>query len=334
MKHLRRAAAIFIFLTPFAAALPLRAGDEAVNALLLLSSADTAFDKKFQDYLNKNGARLLDSYPPSVFIGYIPQGMDRKLGDVYGVTVYRDKVTDLAAFAVHGDKAVMAVNVWNKRFQEDPPEAPMVVSTKVRRAGKNGDGIELCWNEVIKAVSYRLQISPAEDFVRVPFDIILSGRACYTLFPAFWDDGVYHWRVAGIQVLNTGYNKEGTFSRPDSFAVSKPAGKGAASKPMAQTMPEEAKLSSGELRWTPGGYPYYRLQVSETPDFKLPLADVFTDTCTYNAAALPIKAGGEYFVRVMASDGSVSSNWSDIAKITYEPVKRKFGYRKRPGRRP
>ena len=332
MKHLKLLAALFFILNLFTAAGPLWAGEEAVNALLLLSSADTAFDQKFQDYLNKNGARLLDSYPPSVFIGFIPQGMDRKLGDVYGVTVYRDKVTDLAAFALHGDKAVMAVNVWNKRFQEDPPEAPMVVSTKVRRAGKKGDGIELCWNQVMKAVSYRLQISPAENFARIPFDLVIPGRACYTLFPAFWDDGVYYWRVAGIQILNTGYSKEGTFSRPDSFAVSKPALKGKGARPMAQAMPEEARLSTNELRWGPGGYPYYRFQLSETPDFILPLADVFTDTCTYNAAALPIKSGGEYYVRIMASDGSVSSKWSEVSKIVYEPVKRKSGYRKRPGR--
>ena len=310
---------------------PVPAADEGVNALLLLKSERTAFDRKFQDFLNKGGARLTDANPPYVFTGYIPETLDKDLAAKFGGTVYRARVADLAAFALYGEKAVIAVNNWNKRFLADPASAPLIISTRARKAGRAGDGIELSWNEVMKAASYRLQISPAEDFSRVPFDVTVRGTS-YVLYPAFWPDGVHYWRVAGRMTLNTAEERESPFSKPDSFAVSKPPRKPGQTPPQPPSLPAEARFTGRELRWEPG-QPYYRLQLSYSGDFSAPVADVFTDTSSYRAAGLPLEPGGEYFMRVMASDGYSASAWSAPGSFIYSPAKKKRGPRRGEGGR-
>ena len=136
-KHLMAVTtALFAFLVFLS---PARAADESpANALLVVPSERTVFDRKFQDFLEKNGAKLLHSHPPSVFIGYIPRELDKQLAEKFGAIVYRDKVDDWSSFARYGENAVFAVNAWNKRFVEDPPEAPLVVSSKVQQVGRKG----------------------------------------------------------------------------------------------------------------------------------------------------------------------------------------------------
>lgn len=304
---------------------PAPAAEQPVNALLLVPSSSMAFDAKFQDFLNKSGARLLQSYPPSVFIGYIPGSLDKELAKTYGATVYRTKVDDWSSFARYGEKAVLAVNTWNKRFVDDPPVAPLIVSSRVRRAGRKSAGINLTWNEMMKAVSYRLQISPDEEFSSVQLDTLLN-RNSYRIFPAFWEEGVYYWRVSGLMALNNGETKESEFSRPDSFAVSRPPRPPSSARPDAPALPPEAKFAGPAIRWESTGK-YYRLQLSLTEDFSAPLADVFTDTCSYKVAGLPVTAGVDYYMRVLPSDGWVSGPWSPASMITMEPPAR--GRRKR-----
>ncbi len=291
--------------------------DKQVNAMLVLPSGQTAFNGKFQDFLDKKGAKLLHSYPPSVFVGYIPAALDAELGEMYGALVYRDRVEDWSSFARYGESAVFAVNAWNKRFVEDPPEAPLVVSSMVQRSGRKGEALSLTWNEVIKAASYHLQISSDEAFSAFSLDTVLP-RNNYRLFPAFWKDGVYYWRVAGILTLNNGAAKEGPFSEANSFAVSKPA-RSAGPKPAAQALPAKAGFPTEKITWYPGAARYYRLQISKTTDFDSPLADVFTDTCTYKAAELPVKAGKAYYMRVMGADTFGPGDWSNISEVTIEP---------------
>ncbi|PIU18535.1 MAG: hypothetical protein COT18_10335 [Elusimicrobia bacterium CG08_land_8_20_14_0_20_59_10] len=309
-------AAFILFLT----AAPAPAAEQPVNALLLVPSSSMAFDAKFQDFLNKNGARLLQSYPPSVFIGYIPASLDKKLAKTYGARVYRTKVDDWSSFARYGEKAVLAVNTWNKRFVDDPPVAPLIVSSRVRRAGSKSAGINLTWNQMMKVVSYRLQISPDEEFSSVELDTLLKPNS-YRIFPAFWKEGVYYWRVSGLMTLNNGDTRESGFSRPDSFAVSRPPRPPSSARPDAPALPPEAKFTGPALRWESTGK-YYRLQLSLTGDFSAPVADVFTDTCSYKAAGLPITAGVDYYMRVLPSDGWVSGEWSPVSKITVQPAAR------------
>ena len=298
---------------------PARSADDSpANALLVVPSEQTVFDKKFQDFLEKNGAKLLHSHPPSVFVGYIPRELDKRLKDIYGALVYRDRVDDWSSFARYGENAVFAVNAWNKRFVEDPPEAPLIVSSKVQQAGRGGDALMLTWNEVMKASSYRLQISTDEAFGTLALDTVLA-RNSYRLIPAFWKDGVYYWRVAGLLTLNTGEAKEGAFSESYSFAVSKPA-RAAGVKLGAPPLPGKNKFKGKPLSWaSPVSFKYYRLQLSETADFEAPLLDVFTDTCTYKLSGLPVKRDTPYYMRVMGSDGAAAGDWSGVSEIIVEP---------------
>jgi len=299
-----------------AAAVHSAAADAPVNALLVVPS-ETAFNKKFQDFLDKNGAKLLHSHPPSVFIGVIPPELDKQLKEKFGAEVYRDKVDDWASFARYGENAVYAVNAWNKGFQEDPPAAPLVISTRVQKAGRKGDTLKLVWNEVMKARAYRLQISQDETFDAVLLETVVQ-RSQYSLVPAFWKEGVYFWRVAGLMTLNTGETVEGGFSQPYSFAVSKPS---AAPGPKlgAPQLPEKTRVKGRPLAWpAPAAFKYYRLQLAETADFAAPLLDVFTDTCTYKLSGLPVKWGEPYYMRVMGSDGASAGDWSRVSEVVVE----------------
>lgn len=302
----------------FACGLPSRAEEEQVNALLVVPTAELAFDHKFQDFLARNGAKLLQSYPPSVFEGFIPQELDKELGELYGVLVYRERVEDWSSFAKYGEKAVFAVNSWNKRFVEDPPAAPLPVSLSVLKGGRKGAAIDLNWNEVMKAVSYRLQISTEETFGALSLETGLA-RNTYRLYPAFWDDGVYYWRVSGVMLLNNGEIREGAFSAAGSFAVSRKDRPGTMPRPDAPVIPAKARFAGKPLSWNPGKAKFFRLQLSTTKDFSAPLADVFTDTCTYKAAELPMKNGKAYYMRVMGADTFGPGEWSDISEVTVEP---------------
>lgn len=291
--------------------------DNQVNAMLVLPEAKTAFDRKFQDFLDKNGVKLLHSYPPSVYVGYIPQTLDAELGDKYGALVYRDKVDDWSSFARYGESAVFAVNSWNKRFLEDPPEAPMVVSSKVQQSGRKGEALNLSWNEVMKAASYRLQISSDAAFSSVSLDTVLP-RNNYRIFPAFWTDGVYYWRVAGILTLNNGETREGAFSEAYSFAVSKPS-RAVGPKPAYSALPAKSRFKGRPISWpAAASVKYYRMQLSETADFASPLVDVFTDTCTFKLSGFPVKRGVTYYMRVMPSDGASAGDWSGVSEVVIE----------------
>lgn len=313
---------LMILLAWTAGAAPVRAGEPPqANALLALPSEKTAFDKGFQEFLDKGGAKLLDSYPPSVFVGYIPASMDPVLKERYGALVYREKVEDWSVFARYGERAVFAVNAWNKRFVEDPPEAPLVVSSSVRQTPKRKEGFTLNWNEVMKALYYRLQISREPDFSELMVDAKAAANS-YAVFPAFWADGVYYWRVAGVLGLNNGAVRDGAFSETYTFAVSRPGAPAAKRLPAPE--PPREKAFSKAIYWGPSGpFKFYRLQVSETPDFAPPVADVFTDTCSFKVSGLPVKKDAPYYIRLMGSDGSAYGGWSEPAEIRIETVKRR-----------
>jgi hypothetical protein len=296
---------------------PARAGEDGqANALLVVPSATMVFDKDFQDFLNKNGVKLLQSYPPSVFVGYIPKPLDKELGEKYGAAVYRDRVDDWGSFARYGEKAVFAVTEWNKRFVEDPASAPMVISSSVKRAGRKDEVIDLDWNEVMKASSYRLQISTDPYFGGAALDTVLA-RNSFRVVKAFWPDGVYYWRVAGLLKLNNGRVRAGGFSEAYSYAVSKPVrGDGAApGRPVLKNAAVKRALT-----WAPaGGARYYRVQLSATADFSATAVDVFTDTCSLRLSGLPLKREIPYYVRAKASDGVSAGDWSEAAEVTLEP---------------
>ncbi len=304
---LTAAAAAAVLLFPAAAG----AAGMPENALLVVPSR-TAFDAKFQDFLAANGASLLRSYPPSVYIGYIPPVLDRDLRARFGAEVYRGKVDDWSSFARYGDQAVYAVNEWNKRFLEDPPEAPLVVSARVEKAARRGDGIKLVWNDIMKAVAYRIQISTAQTFSSGVLGTVTS-RNSYVVYPAFFREGIYYWRVAGIIAGKTGGTSEGPFSEAYSFAI---PGRAARRRPPARPrLPAALAPVRKLLRW-PGaaGARYYQLQLSEKRGFEAPLVDVFSDTCSYDLSGLPLLPDTVYYLRVRGG-AAKAGPWSRVSRL-------------------
>ncbi|OGS12489.1 MAG: hypothetical protein A2234_00135 [Elusimicrobia bacterium RIFOXYA2_FULL_58_8] len=305
---------------------PARCEDEApANALLLMPSEKTAFDPRFQEFLNKNGARLTTAFPPSAFIGHVPRGLDAQLGKKYAVRVYRDKVDDMADFFKCGEKAVLAGNFWNKRFQEDPPAAPVIISHKVNQAGD--EKLILRWNEIMRAVAYRLQISRDDTFARMELETVLAQNS-FQLYTPFWADGVYYWRVAGRLTLNTGRFKEGAFSEAYSFSVARPP---APVNTHAPALPAAASFRRGALNWPRDPrFRYYRLQVARTRDFTAPLVDVFADTETFKTGGLPLERDTPYYMRLMGADDAGPGAWSKPSRIIIEaPVPAAKGAKKR-----
>lgn len=304
---------------------PAPAAEAPANALLVVPS-ETAFDRKFQDYLEKKGAKLLESHPPSVFVGHIPQDLDKELEEKYGARVYRQKVDDWASFARYGENAVFAVNAWNKRFVEDPPVAPLVVSSRVDKAGRRG--LRLAWNDVMKAASYRLQISRGEDFSAIYLETGIADNQ-YLLYPSLLEDGIYYWRVAPVVLLNTGEYSEMPYSSAYNFAVSNPAG-AVKSAPPAAPAQAKAPLNKGYVAWQHApGDKFFRLQLADTADFEAPLADVFSDTCTYRLSGLPVTVAPGQYLRFMGSDGRRAGPWSAPIEIVPGAVKaarKKKGY--------
>lgn len=317
MKRTTFFAALLLSALLLAAAGPAPASDPA-NALLVVPSG-TAFNRKFQNFLDKHGAKLLHSHPPNVFIGYIPPSLDAELREDFGAEVYREQVEDWTSFARYGENAIYAVNAWNKRFLDTPPEAPLVVSARVQKAGRGGEGINLVWNGVMKANAYRLQISRDKEFSDIDLETVVA-RNRYAFYPSFLPDGVYYWRVAGLLTLNTGETHQGSYSEPYSFAASRPSsGKG---RPAAPKVAEKLKVTSGHISWPAAeGAKYYRLQISAKPDFKIPLLDVFTDNPGYKTSGLPMKRDAVYYMRVMPSDGAEAGAWSLPSEVVVESPK-------------
>ena len=306
--------AALLYCLPAEAARP-----EPANALLVVPSGQVVFNPKFQEFMDARGARLLEFFQPNVFIGYIPQGIEKDLERTFGAQVYRGKIDDWSSFARYGERAVLGVNSWNKRFVEAPPEAPLVVSSRVQKAGKKGDSFLFTWNQVMKAASYRLQISSSPDFSYPLLDTLVA-RNSYRLVPAFWRDGVYYWRVAGLMRLNSGETRDGAFSKPAPFAVSngaRPRGARLGKPPV----PPRAAVKDRPLSWaSPVAFKYYRLQISDAADFSSPLVDVFTDTCTYRLYGLGFSPMTPYYMRVMGSDGVSAGDWSGPSEFTLEPL--------------
>ncbi|MCX5786242.1 MAG: hypothetical protein NTX59_11195 [Elusimicrobia bacterium] len=278
------------------------------NALLLLPSDKTAFDTKFQSFLASKDAKLLQSFPPVAFIGYIPQTLDADLERKYGAQVYRDKVEDMSEFFKRGENAVFAVNAWNKRFLEDPSAAPVVVTSRVNQA-QNGAKMILRWNYVMKADRYRLQISSDSDFSANLVETTVDDNF-YNIYPAFFHEGVYYWRVEGLLTLNNGEKKEGSWSETYSFAVPGQPGAPKSSAPQKAKLPAYLTVKGGKVFTWEKTAKYYRLQIAETADFEGVIVDEMTDKNTRKPLWPVLESGRTYYLRLTASDGAGPYQWS------------------------
>jgi len=313
-KHLHLYFTATLLLITALCCAPTRADDESpANALMLMPSETTAFDKRFQDFLNKNGARFTQSFPPYAFIGHVPEAVEDELAKKYGVRVYRDKVDDMAEFFERGATAVLAGNAWNKTFQDDPPVAPIIISHKVTRSGDVK--LTLHWNEIMKAVSYRLQISPHRTFAKVALETVLPANS-FDFYTPFWAEGIYYWRVAGLLTLNRGRQRESEFSDTYYFSIS---GSSAPAKTAAPELPASLSVKGLKLKWQKNtAFKYYRVQIAQARTFASPLVDVFTATETCKVAGLPLERDTPYYLRLMGADNASAGPWSKPSEIVIE----------------
>ena len=302
--------------------------DKEVEVLLLIPDEDTVASARFSDELEKGGARILEIYSPNIFRGYIPAELESMLKKKYGAKIYRERVGYMEDFAQYGDKGMLAAAKWNKHVQEEPDDAPLIINMTVRKSGHTGRYLKLCWNHVPDALAYRIQTSHNSDFSRISFNTVVK-KNCYSITPMFWPDGVHYWRVApSFKTVRKGVLSDGAFSQPSTFAVSKKSRPVGDKKLPAPVLPETGTVGR-RLEWGPGSQPYYRLQVSEVNDFNMPLADVFTDTCSYRTSELQLKKGGNYYYRVMYSDGNNVSAWSAPSSFNYMPGSRQKAHKRK-----
>lgn len=309
-------AAVLFFLCQLERSFGAQGGVPAA-ALLFLPADNTVVDGNLRAFLERGGARVMDSFPPGALIGYIPPALDAELAEKYGARIYRDKEADPAEFAKRGGNAVFAANIWNKRFMQEPPAAPSAASFKANREGGGGK-LVLRWNEVMKADRYELEISSCQDFSSIALATPVS-CAHYEVVPAFFEPGVYHWRVRALMTLNTGKKKTSGWSAPFSFAVPKPSG-AAAPRLAAPSIAQSASFKAGHISWPKtAGFKYYRLQLSPAPDFSAPAVEVFTDRENLKTSGLGLERGATYYMRVMGSDGSSPGGWSGVSEIVILP---------------
>ena len=137
--------------------------------------------------------------------------------------------------------------------------------------------------------------------------------------------------MAPLVRLNTGEVSEQPFSAAYTFAVSNAAPAGPRKNP-APPIGARLGIRKGVLAWpNPSDLKYYRLQLSDRESFEAPLADVFTDTCSYRMSGLPLESGRLYYMRVMGSDGKSPGDWSPPAQVASElaPAAKKRRIKKR-----
>jgi hypothetical protein len=313
--------AVFIILAGlgpvFSVSAQTQSGD-TVNALLLVDSAATASGREFRKYLADNGVRILNSYPPHAFLGYVPASLDSVLATDYGAAVYRTRIADPASLSGYGENTLFAVSIWNKRFADDVPGAPQAAAGfRVQQAPKKGEATVLSWGEMMKADGYRLQISPDSGFGSLTLETRLT-RNSFEVYPAFFRNGVYYWRVSGLMTLNTGERREGPFSEAFSFTISKPSQPAKAPLP-APALPGNSRLKSATLFWDGNpAFKRYRLQISPTADFASPVLDVFTNITAYKLSGLPLARETTYYMRIMGADDSSGGTWSGASEIVLE----------------
>ncbi len=186
--------------------------------------------------------------------------------------------------------------------------------------------VDLEWQEVKRAVKYRLEISTTKSFSRTIFKTEVD-KIKFT-----WKHnqvGTYYWRVSAI-------DKKGIVSLPSSpgtikLRFDKPAPIGEA---IYQYPIEEKQLiqefHKGKIEWTTGKFAAkYQVQIADNKDFNNSKR-FFTPK---NFAEVDLKLDKAYYWRVRSIDkrGRIASNYSDTKVIRMNPTINNFPiYLKKP----
>lgn len=149
---------------------------------------------------------------------------------------------------------------------------------------------ELRCTRVDGVQAYRIQLSADAAFTQPVLDA--GGLPDCRASVAGIASGAYFWRAASVRQAAGGEPDQGPFSRPQAVALADEPG-----------VPDLGALQSADSEGEPGAHlhwaaepgQHFRLQVSATPDFSLPLVDATLSEPAWSSTALP---PGTYHVRI------------------------------------
>jgi len=286
------------------------------NGIIIISSGSTSSANDVEKYIKHQRGKITHSFPPYVIMGQIPTNLDAKLRTEYGVAVYRNRV-DLSIVEKYGELAISAVTIWNNNFAKQPLSIPVILLPRKEQITRL-DKMVFRWEECPGASHYRVQISTSQSFSFPCLDAIVN-KSHYTFHSAFLDEGLYYWRVCALDLLNRerGEVRESGWSEVGSFQISKREERknilGIREKilPVAQEMKGKQPLKWEKIPEAK----YYRIQISSSPLFDYLLVDEVTEKPYYKTTNSALQFGNTYYWRIMVTDGSITSHWSNVGTL-------------------
>lgn len=202
--------------------------------------------------------------------------------------------------------------VWGFRTVQAPPAAPTLVSP-AQGASQQPTALELQWNPVSGAISYRVQLSSSSSFTTLFADS--SGVTGTRFAVSGLDHGrEYHWRVNA-----SNQSGPGPWSSPRNFTTSSgdPLAPQLSSPPNGATgVAQNPVLSWSNVTGATG----YDVQVSEQPDFSI-LAAGATNVSSTSHQIAGLQVATKYFWRVRSRIATGTSSWSTVWNFTtFVPV--------------
>ena len=219
---------------------------------------------------------------------------------------YRLAVRAVDAMGLPGMPAQRTITV---KAHPVPPlyQAPAAGGTLSRTQGA------LACTPVSGASRYRIQVAADEGFSTPVLDT--TGEQCNAAVTSL-PPGRYHWRAASLRVLPGGGLDQGPYALPQPFTVAENPPALSASA-LSTGSEDEAGL---HLRWPAEPGQRFRVQVSSSEDFSVPLVDEVLDTPAWSSTTLP---PGEYFVRIQTRDPSgLESDFSTARQVRAQPAVR------------
>ncbi|VCU69673.1 FecR protein [Pigmentiphaga humi] len=195
---------------------------------------------------------------------------------------YVVRVNAIDALGIEGRPAVLPIRLKAR------PEPPVTLAPPDAGTIEAGEAT-LRWTQAEGIASYRLQVARDQAFTDLIVDEAAQQGESRTL-PGL-SSGTYFWRIGSVAAGKDGRPDAGPFGDPRRFMVRLPV---AGSLGMAQDG-DQAVLS-----WDGEEGQQYLVQIARAADFSTIVAEQRTAQRQWALDGLP---GGQYFVRIQATDG-------------------------------
>lgn len=271
------------------------------QALVILGGPSSEAD--LRTALKQGGGRIVRAFPPSTFICELPGPDGAALSALPGAAVYTGRAP--APGPACGESCALAYAIWNSGF---PAPAAGPGPRVGRRAEKRRGATVLSWEPSARAGQYDIEISSDPDFaVRVLSS--RTGYARYAVPPGSLPPGLYYWRVAPAAAgAPPAWSAAEELEVP---AYSAPCRRGRAPAPAAARMKGRRPV---EMERVPGAS-WYRLQISSSPDFGVPVFDQSSEEPRFKISAAPLRTDATYYARTAAYAAGEEWDWSAASEI-------------------